>query len=322
MNIVEIENEKNHIVKKYQELARNARYRLGELGIKVLSILIAQIKVSDTEFQEYAIKIEDIKKLAGDSKTKNTKHYVDVVTDDLMSKPFWIERERFNWVTYARWEEGSNLIVFEMHRKLKPYLLQLQKNFLQYDINNILLLKSAYVIRLYELCKDHYTESIRYNPKQKTVQFELKIDRMRELFEIPASYQYSSGIKLRILDKAVNQFKEKTDIQISYTEQKIGKKVDRIIIKVKENNRGSNDFLKTEKLFISYMRKHFVNQDLITTNDKHTGKKRTISISPKGHLYDKRSTQKIDALRSEEMWATLYRLAQKNRLEILQKEKK
>ena len=182
MNIAVVEESKNNIVKKHQELVHNARYKLSELGIKTIAILISQINVSDEDFKEYAIRIDDIKKLAGDSKTKNTKHYVDIVTEDLMSKPFWIKNERFNWVTYARWEEGSNIVLFEIHRKLKPYLLELQKNFLQYNIANILPLKSSYIIRLYELCKDHYMESTRYQTNKKSVQFELKIDRMRELF--------------------------------------------------------------------------------------------------------------------------------------------
>ena len=317
MDIVTVEESRNNIVKKQQDLIHNARYKLSELGIKTIAILISQIKVSDEDFKEYALKIDDIKRLAGDSKTKNTKHYVDVVTEDLMSKPFWIKNERFNWVTYARWEEGSNIILFEIHRKLKPYLLEMQKNFLQYNIANILPLKSSYVIRLYELCKDHYAEATRYKPNKKSVQFDLKIERMRELFEIPKSYQYSSGIKLRILDKAVEQFKEKTDIQISYTEQKIGRKVDRVIITVRENNQGSNDYMRDLHSFISYMRKNFINQIILSTRDKYTGEVLHLSIDPKGKLYDQRKVHTFPADRSKEMWESLYGLAQEDKLTCL-----
>ena len=317
MNIVTVEESRNNIVKKQQDLIHNARYKLSELGIKTIAILISQIKVSDEDFKEYALKIDDIKRLAGDSKTKNTKHYVEVVTEDLMSKPFWIKNERFNWVSYARWEEGSNIIFFEVHRKLKPYFLEMQKNFLQYNITNILPLKSGYVIRLYELCKDHYAEQTRYKPNKKTVQFELKIDKMRELFEIPISYQYSSHIKKHILDKAIKQFKEKTDIQISYKEQKIGRKVDRIIITVRENNKGSNDYLNDIHKFIRHIRRHHINDVLIETTDKYTQQKIKLSVDPDGKLYNQRDHTPIPADRSMEMWNTLYDLAKADNLPCL-----
>ncbi len=311
MNIAVVEESKNNIVKKHQELVHNARYKLSELGIKTIAILISQINVSDEDFKEYAIRIDDIKKLAGDSKTKNTKHYVDIVTEDLMSKPFWIKNERFNWVTYARWEEGSNIVLFEIHRKLKPYLLELQKNFLQYNIANILPLKSSYIIRLYELCKDHYMESTRYQTNKKSVQFELKIDRMRELFNIPSSYQYSSGIKLRILEKAAQQFKEKTDIQITYTEQKIGRKVDRIIITVKENDKGSADPQRNRKGFISFVRDTYkpniekgIYPTIIAT------KEGDLKIDRDGKLYIAASAGALpgtlDHTQSDKLWDWLY----------------
>ena len=316
MDIVTVKESRNNIVKKQQDLIHNARYKLSELGIKTIAILISQIKVSDEDFKEYALKIDDIKRLAGDSKTKNTKHYVDVVTNDLMSKPFWIKNERFNWVTYARWEEGSNIILFEIHRKLKPYLLEMQKNFLQYNIANILPLKSSYVIRLYELCKDHYAEQTRYKPNKKSVQFDLKIERMRELFEIPKSYLYKD-IRVNIIDKAVKQFKEKTDIQISYMEQKIGRKVDRIIITVKENNQGSNDYMRDLHSFIRYMRKNFINQIILSTRDKYTGEVLHLSIDKGGKLYDQRKVHTFPADRSQEMWNTLYDLAKEDKLTCL-----
>ena len=314
MNIVTVEDSKNNIVKKQQDLIHNARYKLSELGIKTIAILISQINRSDDDFKQYALKIDDLKKLAGDSKTKNTRHYVDVVTEDLMSRPFWIGNKRFNWVTIAEWDEGSNIILFEVHRKLKPYLLEMQKNFLQYNIKNILPLKSSYVIRLYELCKDHYTEATRYKPSKKSVQFELKIERMRELFDIPASYQYSSGIKLRILNKAIEEFKAKTDIQISYEEQKIGRKVDRIIITVRENNKGSNDYLNDIHKFIRHIRRHYINAVLIETMDKYTQQKIKLSVDKDGKLYNQRDHTPIPADRSQEMWNTLYDLAKDDKL--------
>jgi len=314
MNIVNVEENKNNIVKKYQDLVHLSRYKLSELGIKVISVLIAMIKVSDTEFHQYAIKISDFKELIN-SDSKDTYKYTHKLISELMSNPMKIGDEQFNWVSYGRYSKGDNVVMFEIHRNLKPYLLGLQSNFLQYDLVNILKLKSGYVIRFYELCKDHLTEGNRYKVVKKVV-FDMKIERMRELFEIPASYQYSSHIKKHILEKSVKQFKEKTDIQIEYTEQKIGRRVDRIIITVRHNDKGSNDYLSNRKAFIAHIRENYINADLIETTDKHTGNRVIISVAPDGKLYDKLGST-YEASRADEIWDTLFSLAQQGKLAVM-----
>lgn len=307
MELVSIEENKNNIVKKHEDLIRNARYRLGEIPLKILSVLISMIKVSDTEIQGYTIKLSDFKELIG-SNSSNTYENVHNANRELMRNPFLIEDGMYNWCTRAYYERGKAVITYEIHRDLKVWLLELKNNFLQYNIVNILSLKSGYVIRLYELCKDHYAEGTRYKQSVKSVTFDIKINRLREQFEIPDSYQYSSHIKDRILDKAAKQFKDKTDIQITYKEIKLGRRVDSLHITVKENFKGSNDYLKHRMAFIAYMRLNLINADVLPSKDKITGKTMMISIAPDGKLYDKKGLE-FDASRSNDMWDTLFQMA-------------
>lgn len=314
MEIVNIKENKNNVIKKHQELVRNARYGLGDLAIKTLSLLISMIKVSDTDFHEYGIKLSDLKELTG-VQSKNVDTYVDKMTTELLSSPFMIdEHNKINWVTMAHYEKGSNLVIFEIHRYLKPYLLDLKNNFLTYDISNILVLKSGYVIRLYELCKDHYNEATRYKPKS-SVTFDIKIDRLREQFIIPDSYRYND-VRRHIIDKAVKQFKDKTDISITYKEIKLGRRVDSIQITVKSNAKGSNDFTTNKQAFISYMRKEFVNFDILKSRDKRTNKEMMLSIAPDGKLYDKKGIE-FEASRANDIWSSLYDMSQKGELACL-----
>jgi plasmid replication initiation protein len=311
MELAKIEDNKNNIVVKHQELVHNARYRLSELGIKVLSVLISMVRTSDTEFTQYAIQIKDFKELIH-SDSKNTYKYAHKLISELMSNPMQIGDEQFNWASYGKYHRGDGVVVFEIHRLLKPYLLELQQNFLQYNITNILPLKSGYVIRLYELCKDHFNEATRYKESVASTTFDIKLDRLRELFEIPKSYAYKD-IRVNVLDKAVEQFKNKTDIQIDYKVQKIGRRVDRVLITVRENNRGSNDYMKSKQAFIRYMRANFINADVLVANDTKTNKQVMISIAPDGKLYDKRGSE-FDAKRSNEIWDSLFKLSQEDKL--------
>jgi len=308
MNIVKIEDNKNNIVIKHKDLVWEARYRLSELSIKVISVLISMIKINDNDFKQYALKVSDFKELI-DSNSKNTYKYTHKIINELLSKTLKIGDEQFAWISYGKYVEGSDIIVFEINRHLKPYLLNIQNKFLEYNIINILPLKSSYVIRLYELFKSKWSEYRHYNKNAKNFKFELKIDWLREHLEIPTSYQYSSHIKKLIINKAQKEFKQKTDIRFEYKEQKIGRRVDRLIITIKENYKGSNDFLANKRAFIAYMRKNYINANIVETKDKYTNKKILVSIAEDGTLYNKKDTTKIKAERANEIWEALYKMA-------------
>ena len=299
MNLVKIQDNKNNIVVKHWDLAWEARYRLSELGIKVVSVLISMINVNDEDFKPYTLKINDFKELIH-SNSKKVYEYVDIMTDELMKKPFKIGDEKFNWVYYAKYKEGDNYVTLKIAPELKPYLLALQGKFIEYNIVNILPLKSPYVIRFYELLKSKWKEHKHYHPNAKSYTFELKIAWLREHFEIPKTYQYSSHIKERIIEKAKKQFKAKTDIKFDYKEDKIGRKVDRIIITVKDNDKGSNNYLRDLKSFISFYRKNKVNETL------YEDEKLCLSISEQGRLYDKYTAQEYNKDDAMIVWKKLY----------------
>jgi len=317
MNLVSIEKNKNNLVVKHKDLIWEARYRLSELGLKVVAILISMIKINDEDFKEYHLRINDLKELIH-SDSKKVYEYVDIMTNELMSNPFKIGDEKFNWVYYAKYHRGENYVILKIAPELKTHLLKIKEKFVKYNIINILPLKSAYVIRLYELLKSELSEYTYYN-KSKSLIFELNISWLREHFQIPKSYQYSSHIKKLIIDKAQKQFKEKTDITFTYKEQKIGRKVDRLIITVKENSKGSSDYMATKRAFIEHIRDNYVNKILIQTKDKYTKETVLISVAKDGTLYNQKTTETYTAKQGNILWDWLYDLAKNNKLEILNK---
>jgi hypothetical protein len=61
------------------------------------------------------------------------------------------------------------------------------------------------------------------------------------------------------------------------------------------------------------MRANFINADVLVANDTKTNKQVMISIAPDGKLYDKRGSE-FDAKRSNEIWDSLYKLSQEDKL--------
>ena len=254
MNIINIEENRNNIVKKHNELIK-AKGELSETAQKMLAMLISMIKVDDTDFQKYALKIEDYKQEI-DIKTKKSKNDYIQNARELMSNPFVIDKKMFNWCSKVDWGSLDGYIIFDIHQDLKPYLLELQGNFTKYYLINIMKLKGKYSPRLYELFKSKWSEYKHYNKSAKSYTFELKIDWLKEFLSIGKGYLYAD-IKRQIIEKAKTDFKKYTDIQFTYKEQKIGRKVDRLIITVKDNNQGSNDFMRDLNSFIKFIRNKY-----------------------------------------------------------------
>jgi len=305
-----------NIIRKAEKLL-TARYALTELAIKVITTIIAMIDKNDQDFQLYVIKAQNFKELI-DSKNKNLYKQIKDACNELMDKRIEFddgEEVGFmltRWIASAEYFAGVGEIEIEISQKLRPLLLQLKEgNYLNYELKNILLLRSTYVIRLYELLKHEYNKVIKYKPNTTAVVHEIYIDELREQFKIPNSYQYSSHIKARIFDKAVKQFKDHTDIQISYEEtRKRAKKVLAVEFTIRAND-GLADYLKDFRTFVSYIRKYYVNQDIWKGQDL------VLSVSEKGRIYDKKTLRDYTKDKSQRVWETWYQLAKENKLEIL-----
>jgi len=302
---------KNHLVKKDNQLVF-ARYKLSELSIKVLSTIISMIRKDDEDFKRYEISVSDYKELVGSVSNSMHQDIYDI-GKELMSKPMKIPRKDngfliLNWIASLEYEPEVGILGFRVSPDLKPYLIELSGGFLKYELKNILALKSPYVIRLYELLRHEYNKVNGYTGN-KVVSYEIELDELRKLFEIPASYAYKD-IRIRILDKAVKQFAEKTDITIKYEEHKRGRKVHKIEFTIREND-GLEDYLKDLKSFIKYMRKHFINQDV------YQGQGMILSVSQKGHIYDKKTLREYNKNDAQKVWETWYNLAKEDKLLIL-----
>jgi plasmid replication initiation protein len=278
------------------------------------------ISKDDEDFKLYVIKAQDFKELTAPNQKLGGSAYKQLIDacNELMDKRIEFDEGEevgfmlTRWIASAEYFAGAGEIEIEISQKLRPLLLQLkQGNYLNYELGNILALKSTYVIRLYEMLKHEYNKVVKYKPNTTAVVHEINIDWLRNKFKIPTSYQYSSHIKKLIFDKAVKQFKQHTDIEISYVEsRKRGKKVLAVEFTIRAND-GLSDFLKDLKTFIAYMRKNYVNQDI------WQGQGMILSVDTKGRIYNKKTLKEYNYKDAKIVWQKWYELAKENKLLIL-----
>jgi plasmid replication initiation protein len=130
--------------------------------------------------------------------------------------------------------------------ELKPYLLQLHRDFTKLDMDIFKRLKTSSSIRLYQIFKSHMGKN------QFNVRFDL--EELKEILGVSEKYQQYAGFKMRVLDEAQQRLAEKTDIGFTYEEIKTGKKVSALIFHVFNNKQAElaqtviiSDPLKTDE---------------------------------------------------------------------------
>ncbi|MCK6259427.1 replication initiation protein [Fictibacillus sp. KIGAM418] len=198
------------------------KYQLSVLEQKLILCLSSLVQPSDEAFRPYRIKVSDFVQLLG---LKSTGKYTEirkiVKALQLKTLPLYTDQSILDitWLSSAEYFHGKGYVELEFSPKLKPYLLQLKEKFTTYQLKNIIQLRSAYSIRIYELLKQY--EHI----GQRT----FLLDELREVIGIsPTKYKLFGHFKDKILNVSKKELEEKTDLCFEFAETKTGKKVTEI----------------------------------------------------------------------------------------------
>jgi hypothetical protein len=140
-----------------------SRFNCSYLEYKILVVLISQIdSLSDRELPEYQIPVSLITDIDSGSAYEN----VRCACERLLSMPIFIEKislessknQEFvglNPLQKCEYKKGTGYIIAQLNPELKPYLLNLTKNFTKVDMEDLLKMDSFYSGRLYVLFKQY-----------------------------------------------------------------------------------------------------------------------------------------------------------------------
>ena len=210
LNEKAIEDNLTYKVVKDNTLIQKAKSDLTLNEQKLVNYLISLIKPSDIDFKTYTIKISDFAKLVG---LDNKHMYRDfkVIIDEIESKSFWFEDDeqitKISWVLKPKYLKKTGTVELHLDPDVKKYLIGLQNNFTEYELYNILSLKSKYAVSIYELLKSHsYKKMVIFG-----------IDEFKENINAGKDSYKSFGLfKQKVLEKAIDDINEFTDMQIKY----------------------------------------------------------------------------------------------------------
>lgn len=206
--------------------------------------MCSDIAPEDEDFKEYTVYVKDLINFLGISDGGSVYRYVLDAASRLL--------ERRVVVTYKD-ERGRRMVLetnliagfakpekmvkndplfirLTFHPQLKPFLLQLQKDFTKVDLRNYKFLRTGTSIRLYHLLKQYWGR------RQSTV--ELLLEDLKEMLGVADKYELYGHFKAAVLQEAQKRLADTTDISFAYQEVKKGKKVVAIIFHIKETGGG------------------------------------------------------------------------------------
>lgn len=119
------------------------------------------------------------------------------------------------WIDKTGIEPDSGIVYIRFTSDVIPLITRLESHFTSYEIDKVANLTSSYAIRLYEIL-------ISWREVGKTPKYE--IDDLRSKLGVePKQYQRMNNFKARVLELAIEQINEHTDIVAKYNQHKRGK---------------------------------------------------------------------------------------------------
>lgn len=225
--------------KDYQVVMSNdlikSRCGLSANATKLLRLTIMQVVKEDKDLRSYTVKVSQLADILGiDQKNiyrelNDTKDHVGIITE-LMSPNVVLgdqyvsqksKGKRVQWCSEFDYDHGT--ITIKLHDALKPYVLELSKNYTQYILEDVLALRSRFAIRIYELIREELKYDKVYGNKTATVY--LSMDLIRFATDTEDKYERISQFKARVINKAVEEINEKLDYHVDVLDVKKGRNI-------------------------------------------------------------------------------------------------
>ena len=274
---------KKNVVVQNNHFIRNILYlnKLNTIEIKVFKSLISKIKNNETLFDDFYEIDYTTLDIAGVDK-QNRFQRVYQALDNLLGVKITLTQEmrektndkdlikrpgnkRLTLIRNFTYEKNKSKMSVEIDNSLKPFLLELERNYTIYDLENISRLKMVKDIKVYEIMKSWL--------KNGTVTYSIK--QLNEILEIEKDYRY---LKNKTLIPIINRINKNTDLVIEFKElnsvddiipEKRKQKVHKLIFYINDKNSLWNNKVKDleNKTFLDKENKKFYIKKIIQNKD-------------------------------------------------------
>lgn len=212
--------DREQYVVKANDLIRRTRYSLTAQQQKIVLFAISKIKPEDNVNTRYTFDINELANACG-MKIRDGGSYYDRIKNDLkelMRRDLYMLPDRreisLSWIGDVELSEGDATVTLSFNPNMQPYLFDLKEKYTQYRLQNVLVFRGKYAIRLYEILRSYTTQ--RAIDDSKEVEADISLQDLRTLLDTDA-YNRWVDFNRFILKPAVKEINERADdIHIEY----------------------------------------------------------------------------------------------------------
>lgn len=212
----------NSIIAKKNDLVSQAAYRMDHYEHLIFLSALSQID-SREQIDDQTVYTIDVKMLAKTANIGATDYYSKIkksaqklfrreISIPLPSEKVLVTR----FLQAYEYHDGEALLSIQFSNRILPYISFIKDSFVSYKFKQVAQFKSSYSVRLYELLIQRIDLS-----NTRTIE----LDQLRTLLKLGKSYQAYSNIKLKVITPAIKDINTYSDINVTYSEVRIGRKV-------------------------------------------------------------------------------------------------
>ena len=213
----------------------NARSEYSEIQLDLFFFILSKLRKTQDSLV-YRLDIKELSTLTGNQ--YNMPKLLEA-TEGMIGRVFTAKTEKgngqFAMLQGAVYLTGTRIIEIELTRLVLPHLFDLKDNFTSYALAAALRLTSKFAKRIYQLCSQwkDLGETKKYDIEDLKATLGLIDDKGNEKLKVFADFRRT------VLDVAVKQINEHTELHISYKLEKEGRSFKNIIFTVKPQAVGT-----------------------------------------------------------------------------------
>jgi plasmid replication initiation protein len=223
-------NNKNELVVKSNQLVE-AKYRLDLAEQRIILFAITEarrtqkglngedfvsIRAADYAEQFGIDPTTAYEQISSGAKSLFRRYVVLHDTHPTSGKPRMTE---VRWISAASYIDGAGTIQLQFAAAMVPYITRLEAQFTSYRLEKVAKMTSAYAIRLYELLMQWDSVGRR----------EVELEWLKQTLVLDKDYGRLDNLKKRVIDVAVSQINQHSDLTVSYDQRKTGRTVTHLI---------------------------------------------------------------------------------------------
>lgn len=210
--------------------------KLSSNAFKVILAVLSKVHPKDQDFKTYVLKVEALSKMTGITEHRLFND-LKTICQEIHAAPITIEtkekgKQKFlitNWFAYSEYIDGHRKVEFTISPKLKPYLLNLQY-YTPIQLGQARRLKSIYAMRLYIMLQRITPNLSLTGSNDGQYPLIVKLEELHSYLGTDDNKSYSriGNFCSRVLDVAMEEINEKTDICFTYQGRRSGRFISKI----------------------------------------------------------------------------------------------